>query len=274
MNQKAVVTVGVIGVFLWVFLGGFSTISWQVAGVLIAVSIGIPTLLLHYERGKSSTIINRAVSEEKQKEENRQTTPTAKSKIQNDKKEISSNELQIQKRALMLDKKEITKLDIDNDLLDQIYEQACSYALRIYYDAQLSSFVILSFPFQEVGANVTIYFDFYSKWADKICTFRYSDAFPQVEHSMPDRPAKNDYYKKVYANLPWKESPQWIHFLKRAYVKIGPLTPALKTYYHFATYAYSSPRWSVKFTDGFSGKEYKFEWDGKGLDENSIKQTF
>jgi len=102
---------------------------------------------------------------------------------------------------------QITKLRIDNDLLNQIYEQAHRQAIDRYDDARLSYFCIQVFPFREVGSKVTIYLYFYSKWADKKCTFRFSDESPQVNHAPPDRPAK-DYDRDVFTRLPWNESPQ------------------------------------------------------------------
>ena len=184
-----------------------------------------------------------------------------------------SKEKKISRRGLLADTEDISKLDIENDFLDQIYGQAHNQAIHIYYDAQLSHFIIQVWPFAEVGANVNIYFDFHSKWVDKTCSFRYSDANPQVEHSLPDMPAKSDFDRRSFAKLPWKESPQWIHFLNRAYIKIKPLVPASKTRYHLSAGAYNSPSWRLTFDDGFTGNDFVFEWNGKGLDENSIKQV-
>jgi len=175
-----------------------------------------------------------------------------------------------QKSALLPDNAQITQLNIDESLLDQIYEQARHKATDIYHDAQLSRFSIQAFPFHKVGAKVTIYLNFYSKWADKICTFRYSDVFPKVEHSPPDRRPKFDSDREVFTTLPWKESPQWMQFLNRAYAKIGPLASSLGTCYHL--FANPPTHWHLDFEDGFSGNEYAFEWNGRGLDESSVKQ--
>lgn len=53
MYQKAVVFFGIIGVTLSLILGLLSIIAWQIAAVLITVSLGIPSLILTYERFRS-----------------------------------------------------------------------------------------------------------------------------------------------------------------------------------------------------------------------------
>jgi hypothetical protein len=172
--------------------------------------------------------------------------------------------------TLLPDSTDIMKLNINEELLDQIYEQARSQAVGIHHDAKLSSFMIQVFPFQKV---VSIFMDFYSKWTDRTYTFKYSDFELQVKHVIPDKFAKNDYTRKVFSNLPWKESPQWMQFLNMAYVRIKPIQPAARTYYYLLARAYSkNAPWILTFEDGFTGKDYVFEWNGKGLDKNSIKQ--
>lgn len=177
------------------------------------------------------------------------------------------------KSTLLPDKADITKLNISNQLLDQIYEQSHSQATAIFYDAKFSHFVIQVYPFQEFGARVNIYLDFYSKSTDRICSFRYSDLEPQVEHATPDRYVTIDYDRIPFTSKPWKKNPKWLQFLKRAYAIIKPIPPALGTCYHLRAVSYAKEKpWSVHFEDGFSGKPYKFSWNGKGLDESSIVQ--
>jgi hypothetical protein len=251
MNQRVIVSLGILGVFLSIFLGSISIIPWQVSGVLVAVCIGIPTLLLHYERGKSNTSISHG-------------------------KPARSNE---EKRApkaatgspLLPDTTEVTKLEMDDVLLDKIYEQARSEAVKTYDDAGLSSFSIQVYPFESGRPSVYIYFVFYSKWANKICDFQYSDLTSSLKHYTPDKRAKTDVYRRVFSTLPWKTSPQFLRALKLAYDKIKPLPSVKGTSYLFFRLA-SQDHWSLKFEDGTSGEEYSFSWNGQGLDENSIRQ--
>ena len=57
MNQKSVLICGVSGVILSLVLVFLSVVSWQIAAVLIAVSLGIPSLILTYERTRSETSV-------------------------------------------------------------------------------------------------------------------------------------------------------------------------------------------------------------------------
>jgi hypothetical protein len=52
MYQKTVVFLGIIGVALSLILGLLSIIVWQIVAILIAVSLGIPSLVLNHERLK------------------------------------------------------------------------------------------------------------------------------------------------------------------------------------------------------------------------------
>jgi hypothetical protein len=187
-------------------------------------------------------------------------------------KKVLSTEIKKQGSPLLPDITKITRLNIDDRLLDQIYEEVHRRAINIYHDAQLSYFTIQVFPFQLSGTSVNIYLNFYSKWADKICKFAYHDPSGQLDHMPPDKRPTFDSFKRSFTTLPWKESPQWMEFLNRVYAKIGPLSSASGTFYHLSAEPNQKIRWTVSFEDGFSGNEYSFRWNGKGLDENSIEQ--
>jgi hypothetical protein len=195
-----------------------------------------------------------------------------KRKNKNDKVEIvPPRKIITRKNVLLPDGVNITKLSIDDSLLDSIHEQAHRKAVQIYHDAQLSQFTIQVFPFAEIGSRVNIYLDFYSKWADKRCMFRYDKVTSQVEHCPPDKSPKYDSDREVFTSLPWKESPHWRQILNRVYAKIGPFAPASMTVYYLRTWT-PRPQWRLSFEDNFSGNEYAFTWDGKGLDKNSVRQ--
>jgi hypothetical protein len=59
--------------------------------------------------------------------------------------------------------------------------------------------------------------------------------------------------------------------LNKIYDKIKPL-PAVKGT-SYMIWKHVSDNWNIKFEDGLNGNEYCFEWNGLGLDENSIKQA-
>jgi hypothetical protein len=165
MNQKAIVAFGIFGVILSLLLGILLIIPWQVAGVLVAVSIGIPTLVLRYEGGKPNVSLTTAQKKHEEKEDWQPAPHVVE--IKEHKNTTGS--------SLLPDVTEITKLRIDNSFLDQIYEEARSKAVNTYDDAKLSYFGVQAFPFR-TPPMVNIYFEYYSKWADKTCRFQYSDA--------------------------------------------------------------------------------------------------
>jgi hypothetical protein len=207
MNQKAIVSIGKLAVLLWFFLGALLIIPWYVVGVLVPISIGIPTLLLAYEKGKSNISVSQAKPEKKHGEkENIPPTPLIE-----EEKTTSS---------LLPDINEIIKLKIDDKFLDQIYEEARSKAVNEYADAQLSYFAVQAFPFNKLP-SVNIYFDFYSKWANKTCNFQYSDLTSKLRHFTPNKRAKSDLYKGIFSDLPWKTSPHFPKALSKTYDKIS-----------------------------------------------------
>lgn len=275
MYRGIIILFGILGVLLSLVLGLYSVVTWEIVAVLVAISLGIPSLILTYEKVKPEESIAQGKAERKhEKERIKLPTPSIKKrKIQNSEAEtVPLRKEKEQKSALLPDTADITKLNIDDSLLDKIYEQAHRKATNRYHDAQFSGFTIQVFPFAEVSAKVTIYLDFYAKWADKICHFRYSDVSPQVKYAPPDRRPKFDSQRVVFTTLPWKKSPKWMQFLKRTYAKIGPFAPATMTSYHLRAFPSRKTYWTLSFSDNFSGNEYEFEWNGRGLDENSVKQ--
>jgi hypothetical protein len=257
MYRGIIIFFGIFGVLLSVIMGLYSVVTWEIVTVFVAVSLGIPSLILTYEKVKREESIAQGKAERKHEKE--RIKPPTPSRARGKK----------QKSALLPENANITKLNIDDNLLDAIYEQAHRKAIDIYHDAQLSRFTIQVFPFYEVGTRVNIYLTFHSKWADKTCRFMYSDAFPQVKHMPPDKRPKFDSGREIFTALPWKKSPQWKQFLERVYAKIGPVTRANGTVYHLTAYP---SYWHLGFDDGFAGNEYSFKWNGRGLDQNSIEQ--
>lgn len=200
-----------------------------------------------------------------------------KRKTQKDKVEtVPPRERKTQEIVLLPDSADITRLSITNDLLNQIYEQAHRQAIDKYNDAQLSAFIIQVFPFADITPKVNIYLWFYSRWADKLCRFRFSDKLPQVENYPPDKFVREDRERVTFVTLPWKKSPQWMQFLNRVYSKIGPFASASGTYYQLNAFPPENSQgdWIVSFDDHFTGKEYAFEWNGKKIDDQSIKQVY
>jgi len=249
MRQRAIILLGILGVFLSLSMGAYSLIPWEIVAVLVAVSLGIPSLVLMNEKASSrESTAPRKVEAKHEKEKTGLPTLT--------------KEEGTPKSALLPDIAEITKLSIDDSLLDKIYEQANRTAIDLYHDSKLCYFAIQVLPYETYGATVCIYLDFYSKWADKTCRFQYSDLSGNLEHRIPDKAPIVKSYVNAFDSLPWKMSSHWRQFLDRAYVKIRPLPAVEGTCYHLTcrrSHATSSIDWSLKFDDGLSGKEYWFK---------------
>lgn len=166
---------------------------------------------------------------------------------------------------------DITDLNIDNHLLDQLYGQAFNQATILFYDAKLTTISIQVSPFKEPTERVSIFLYFYSKSANKIVKFQYSEKERQLKILEPHRFAHSDMDKMVSDNLPWQEAPEWQTAIIRSYAKISPLTPVNSSYYYIAAYGFLKPLWKITFDDGFNGVERCLTWDPrKGLSADSI----
>lgn len=174
--------------------------------------------------------------------------------------------------ALPLNRAEILKLGVTDALLDEVYNRAQKEAIAIYHDAQLSTFSFqVLFCVGHLAVN--IWLSFYAKWANKICKFVYDVNAQKFRHSGPDKRPFPAAVEVVFTTLPWKESPQWMEFIERAYAKIEPLTPVDNSGYQLFADPDTISSWYVNFHDGFSGAEHSFRWNGNGLDGSNIRQT-
>lgn len=176
-----------------------------------------------------------------------------------------------QKTGLLPDIIDITQLKVDNNLLDSLYQVSRRKAKDLYDDAKLSELAIQVYPYSPIGRNEAVYFKFYSKWADKISRFRcnFLDKYHSVGHLIPDRHPKSDANRVVFLDLPWKKSPKWRQFLRRLFIKIGPIPPASAVCYHFWATSNEKTPWNFVLNDIFNDETYYSKWDGKGLNEIS-----
>jgi hypothetical protein len=165
-------------------------------------------------------------------------------------------------RVLLPDANDISKLSIDNTLLSQLYGEAYGRAVAKYHDAKLRALAILAYPYAPLD-RVSIHFDFYSRWADRLCTYFLGEVGDMVE-SEPDKPAQFGLERMIFDELPWLAAPDWPQFLKKSCEKVGPLSPARWTTYQLWARAGPEPQWGISFGDGITGKEFDFSWDGKG----------
>jgi hypothetical protein len=171
-------------------------------------------------------------------------------------------EVKERKRVFLPDPNNVSKLNIDNALLSELYGQAYGRAVNKYHDAKLSGLAILVHPYDRLGDRVAIHFNFYSQWASRVCTFMIGEMGDMVE-SLPDRPA-HMFEKATFDELPWIQDQNWPQFLKKSCEKAGSLPSVPQTEYMLSADTYGKFRWGLSFKDGVTGKTSDFDWDGVG----------
>lgn len=165
-------------------------------------------------------------------------------------------------RVFLPNENEIWRLNVDNSLLTELYGKAHGLAINKFQDAKLARMSIVVHP-HRTGNRVGIIFTFYSQWADRRCQYRESEASDMAELK-PSEPAKDDYDRSTFDELPWLRDPEWPQFLRKTSEKAGPLSPNERTYYVLSAYSAFDQQWSIWFYDGVTGNEFRFDWDGKG----------
>lgn len=160
----------------------------------------------------------------------------------------------------------LNELNLSGKLFDSVYVEAKKILNAIYPDSVLSKFTIQFVPFR---SKYNLYFDFYSKWADKESQFQYSSPQSELRYCTPDKTPDSNIGRMVFDSLPWINTPNLNQILKMYYVKINPIHVAEKTYFSLSKYAYGD-NWSIRFIDGFNGQEHRFEWNGKEFDSGSV----
>jgi len=181
------------------------------------------------------------------------------------------NNIIVENSNLIPDISDISKLAISNDDLDQMYEEAKNYAVLAYDDAIFTQLAIQVYPF--MTSKVSVYFDFYSKWAKKTYTYRFTGNILKGEHGSPDKVVNNNSEIKAFHKLPWKINSNWLDFIQKTYKLVGPFAPSLGSNYIL----YGDPPnndyyWRIIFDDDFNGKNYTYEWKGGKIDESTIKK--
>ena len=68
MYRIVLLLFGILGVTLSLVLGLFLVVTWQIVAVLIAVSIGIPSLILSYEKAKLTSEVSVKPKEQTEQE--------------------------------------------------------------------------------------------------------------------------------------------------------------------------------------------------------------
>lgn len=255
MNRTAIILVGVslIVVALGFFSVFLSIITWEVAGIIMGAFLTILSLimgLLALENKKATMDVN----------------PVKLQKIEKSCEKPNTNG-----SPLLPDTEEITQVTLNNKFLDEIYQEAYNRAINEYEDVKLYGFSLIVEPFVDFKSKVTLLFNFYSKWSNRILTVFYQDAESDFSIGEPIKKARFDFQKKVFNKLPWQTAPHFLEAMSKSFDVIKPLSQARGTQCCISIIAKRN-KWIIIFEDGSNGNEYKFYWDGKGLNESNFEQ--
>lgn len=160
------------------------------------------------------------------------------------------------------DENEKWRLNIDNSLLTDLYDKAHGLAVTQFQDAKLSGIIIFVCPYRTWG-KVTIYFEFYSQWADRTCNYMFCDAI-SITEIKAGKVVELDLPRVTFDELPWLRCPEWPQALRKACEKAGPLSASENSFYALGAYGRNEPEWSIIFEDGITGDEFNFTWNCQG----------
>ncbi len=165
------------------------------------------------------------------------------------------------------------KLNIDNSLIDNVYDKALKMAVSIFSDSELSMFSIMVDPYNalcpESGEqpHVLISYYFYSKNAKKTCLIMF-DETDGLRHKTPDEDARYIHEISAFSKVPWKGS-NWQEFIIKAFEREKPISE--NSYYNLIVIPFDKKLpWSIVFHDTFNGSRHSYDWNGKGKDLKSI----
>jgi len=253
----------ILGVPALIQLIGKAQVSWLAVTITLSIVLAIVIILL--------TIWNMKL-QGKYKDVN-----TRVQNIRELLKQQHGHEQEDKKNTMILlpDPNYIWKLNIDNTLLTQLCGQAHGLALDKFSDAKLHDMSIQVNPYND-NDRVTVYFEFYSKWADRRIAFYFNERGNMEE--LRSYPAEIEADRLVFNEMPWLRDPDWPDFLRKSCEKVDPLSHDLFTSYHLSTQVQFPPLyelpWTILFEDGVTGKTYRLEWDGKGepITEEDVKK--
>ena len=167
-------------------------------------------------------------------------------------------------------------ITITNDLLDQIFEEARLQATKSYDDAKLEYFSLQFIPFSKKDPE-NVYLMFYSGYADRHCVFSFgSDDNFKLKQPKPDKHGSFYMRKKTFDTRPWKENSNWIDFVQKYCVKDAPFHPNEGTYVSLYAHHYKVKKgffWALVIVDGYTGREYRYYWNGKEISDENVSQT-
>ncbi len=163
--------------------------------------------------------------------------------------------------TLTVDEESFWKLNINNALLNKLYEEAYNVAILDIPDAKLSEFDIDVFPYSP-ASKVKITYCFYSNGSDREVDYVFDDKLNiSLERDISGIAIVN---KVTFESFPWITTQEWMSFIKTACEKIGPLAPDYHTGYLVWVVAWPKTTWHININDSINWHWTLFKWDGQG----------
>jgi hypothetical protein len=163
--------------------------------------------------------------------------------------------------ALMVSEKYMWNLNLNEFLLNTLYEQAYNLAVLEIPDAALCEFAIDVMPYSP-SSKVRITYCFYSASADRELDYFFNDKLEiNLERDISGTTIVN---KVTFESLPWVTIEDWKLPIKTACEIVGPLTPGLATGY--LVWVTNSPKltWHINIGDRVNWHWTLFKWYGQG----------
>jgi hypothetical protein len=249
---------GILSWIPWSYAAGFVTL----VGVIAAIIKFYPSNMGYERKTAESTTQKREMTKVEELHDSAESVPRAQ-------------EEQKLKSVLLPDGADFASLSIDNDFLNQLYGQAYRHAITKYHDAKLGSFVLDVYPFMTAFPRVQISLYFRSLSTKRQCRFDFDDKDNQIRNILPDGFIKNEHQMNSFSTLPWDRSPHWLQFLKQMYGGISPLSQVTGTHcsLHVFPHEEDNATWLLSFKDGFQGRVFDYEWNGKEINDDNIKSS-
>jgi hypothetical protein len=170
--------------------------------------------------------------------------------------------------TLTVDEKDFWKLNLNDALLNKLYEEAHNVAILDIPDAKLSEFDIDVFPYSPIS-KVRITYCFYSNSADRERDYVFSDKLKiSLERDISGIEIVN---RVTFESFPWITTQEWMSSIRKACEKIGSLTPDYATGYLVWVVNWPKLTWHININDSVNWHWTLFNWYGQG-DPVLVKQ--
>lgn len=160
-----------------------------------------------------------------------------------------------------IDKTDIWKTNIDNNLVETLYEKANSLATSTMQDARLSRFDFMVTPYLS-NSKIRIYFYFYSELLDKELTYVVDDRL--ALYLKNDISGSDIEIKTTFTTLPWMITPDWFSLVEKPQEEISTLSDDSNTGYLIVAYTSQEPLWKLRIMEGMTQTFCEYTWDVKG----------